>query len=124
MPTKLNDAVSGAADLIFPDDATGTYQLAESNVYEAEEVRDQLGGDMPKHGQWIPIVTERGRTEFLTAPSRLITELVKAEVTESERFSIESMVQYGTEPNDPYEVTVTYPDRRETDEAQAALSDD
>jgi hypothetical protein len=124
MPTKLNEAVTGAIDLIFPDDATGTYRLAEDDVYEAEEVQEELGGDMPKHGQWIPVVTERDRTEFLTAPSGLISELVKADVIVEEQFKIESMVQYGSEPNDPYEVTVSYPDRKRTEESQTALGDD
>ena len=112
MPTDLNESVSGSTELVFPDDSTGTYRLRKRSVYDAEEVRAELGGDVPKYGSWIPVeIDETGEEAWLTAPSELRARLVEDEIGTDERFCIETMQKRGRDQSDPYEVQVTYPDR-------------
>jgi DNA (cytosine-5)-methyltransferase 1 len=92
MPEDLTDSVTGSTELVFPDDAVGQYRLRERSVYDAEEVRTELGGDVPQYGSWLPVEeTETGMDAWLTAPSQLRTELVNAEVRSQELFEIVTM---------------------------------
>ena len=72
MPEDLTDSVSGSTELVFPDDGTGQYSLRERSVYDAEEVRVELDGDVPQYGSWLPVTDEEtGQEAWLTAPSEL-----------------------------------------------------
>jgi hypothetical protein len=126
MTTNLFDIVSGSTDLIFPDESVGTYSLATHEVHEAEELREKLNSDIPEYGRWLSVIDERDVERYLVAPGDLLKALKDAEVTLSERFTIESMSKSGSEQSAPYHVEVTFPDRRESaqSESQAALSDD
>jgi hypothetical protein len=115
MTQDLDDSVSGSTELVFPDGATGQYRLAERTVYDAEEVREELGGDVPKYGSWLPVEElETGNEAWLTAPSQLRAVLVEDSIETGERFEIVTMTKTGTDPSDPYRVDVEYPDRDET----------
>lgn len=123
MPDDLSESVSGSTELVFPDDADGsTYSLRERSVYDAEEVRDELEGDIPQYGSWLPVELEDGAEAWLTAPSQLRSVLVEDEIRTGERFRIETMKKRGMDQSDPYQVGVTYPDREQTPESQASLS--
>jgi len=124
MPEDLADSVSGSAELIFPDDADSrTYRLEELSVYEAEEVRNEIGSDdVPQYGSWIPVTEETDSRAWLNAPSQLRSQLVKDNVTAGERFKITKMVK-GTGQSDPYRVKVTYPDRPAPESGQEMVQE-
>jgi len=124
MPEDLTESVSRSTELVFPDDATGQYRLRERSVYDAEEVRMELGGDVPQYGSWIPVEEmETGMDAWLTAPSQLRTELVNEEVRSQELFEIVTMEKRGRDQSDPYHVAIRLPDREEMPEDQASLSE-
>jgi hypothetical protein len=122
MPRNLKDSVSGSTELIFPDDVDGTYRLRERSVYDAGEVRDELDGDVPQYGDWIP-VEDDGDEAWLVAPSDLRAQLIDREIRTGERFTIDEMVKTGREQSDPYSVTVTLPDREDVPDSQKSLSE-
>jgi hypothetical protein len=78
MPEDLTESVTGSTELLFPDDTTGkTYKLRRLEVYDADEVRDEMEIDVELYGKWMPVtVPETGLEGFLTAPSDLRTKLV------------------------------------------------
>jgi len=124
MPEDLSESVTGSTELVFPDDATGTYSLRERSVFDAEEVRVELGTEIPQYGSWLPVeIEETGAEAWLSAPSRLRSILVEDEIRPGERFCIEKMQKRGREQSDPYEVQVTYPDRDTVSEDQTSLSE-
>jgi hypothetical protein len=123
MPQDLSESVTGSTELVFPDDANGTYSLQERSVYDAEEVRLELDTDIPKYGSWIPVeILETGDEGWLAAPSKLRAALVDDEIRAGERFEIVTMQKLGTEQSDPYRVELRYPDREATPEDQTSLS--
>lgn len=112
MPQDLTDSVSGSTELVFPDGATGRYRLRERSVYDADEVREELGGDVPKYGSWLPVeIPDTGADAWLTAPSQLRAALVEDEIRTGELFEIVTMTKTGHELSDPYRVQIEYPDR-------------
>ncbi len=122
MPEDLSDAVTGSTELVFPDDADGqTYSLRERSVYDAGEVRDEMDADIPEYGSWLPVEVD-GDQAWLVAPSDLLAKLDDQEINPGERFRIEKMIKSGREESDPYDVTVTLPDREAVDEDQASLA--
>lgn len=123
MPEDLEDSVTGTTELVFPDDATGTYSLRERSVYGAEEVRVELDTDIPQYGHWMPVeMQETGEEAWLSAPSALRSRLVDDSIRPGERFEVVTMEKRGREQSDPYRVELAYPDR-DPDETQASLSD-
>jgi len=123
MPRDLTDSVSGSTELVFPDDSTGRYSLRERSVYGAEEVREELDGDVPKYGDWLPVTElDQDREAWLIAPSALRSRLVEDEARAGERFEIVTMTKMGTDQSDPYRVEIEYPDRT-ADGSQKSLSD-
>ena len=123
MPEDLTESVSGSTELVFPDDATGRYSLRERSVYGAEEVREELDGDVPKYGSWLPVTElDQDREAWLSAPSALRSRLVEDDTQIGERFEIVTMTKIGTQQSDPYRVEIEYPDRT-ADGSQKSLSD-
>jgi hypothetical protein len=123
MPENLSDSVTGAVELIFPDDATDEpYSLRELAVYDAEEVRDEMGTDIPQYGSWLPIEMDDGDEAWLTAPSQLRQKLVNQDAKPGERFIIDRMVKDGRDPSTPYQVELTFPERATSDDRQTGLS--
>jgi hypothetical protein len=125
MPQDLSESVSGSTELVFPDDAGGeTYRLRERSVYEAEEVQEDLNGDVPQYGSWVPVTVQSTDSEaWLTAPSELRSALVEDEIQTGERFVIETMQKRGRNQSDPYQVELSYPDRDVTGRDQTSLAD-
>jgi hypothetical protein len=125
MPENLEDSVTGTTELVFPDDANGTYSLQERSVYDAEEVRVEIDADIPQYGKWIPVtIEETGAEGWLSAPSELRTRLVEDEIKPTERFCIEEMEKRGRDQSDPYRVMVSYPDRDGDQATQKSLAQD
>lgn len=123
MPEDLTDSVSGSTELVFPDDSTGRYRLEERSVYGAEEVRNELDGDVPQYGSWLPVTElDQDREAWLSAPSALRSRLVEDEARAGELFEIVTMTKIGPEQSDPYRVEIEYPDRT-ADGSQKSLSD-
>jgi len=123
MPEDLTESVSGSTELVFPDDAPGRYELRERSVYDSEEVRAELGGDVPKYGSWIPVETVTGEQAWLTAPSQLRSELVNRKISTGEQFEVVTMRKDGTEQSDPYRVEIDLPERETVSENQASLDE-
>jgi hypothetical protein len=123
MVEDLSDSVSGSTELVFPDDVTGTetYRLQKRKVYDAEDVREELDSDVPQYGKWLPVELN-GDEAWLVAPSELRSELVDQEIRTGERFTIDQMTKSGRGQSDPYEVSITLPDRQ-TAENQSSLSE-
>jgi hypothetical protein len=115
MPQELSESVSGSIELVFPDDASGMkYRLRERSVYDAEEVRNELGGDMPKFGDWLPVTIRHSDGDeegWLIAPSDLRRQLVEENVGPNEDFLIRAMNKAGSQQSDPYRVDLVIPDR-------------
>jgi len=123
MPRDLTESVSGSTELVFPDDSEGQYRLEELAVYDAEEVRAELDGDVPKYGSWIPVEGQNGDEAWLTAPSQLRASLVDEEIRPGELFEIVTMRKDGHEQSDPYRVELRFPERDDSPGSQSGLTE-
>lgn len=123
MPEDLTESVTGSTELLFPDDTTGkTYKLRRLEVYDADEVRDEMEVDVELYGKWMPVtVPETGLEGFLTAPSDLRTKLVQNDVQAGERFEILAMQKQGPKQSDPYRVEINFPDRKAVPDDQVSI---
>jgi hypothetical protein len=122
MPQDLSESVTGSTELVFPDDATGTYSLRERTVYDASEVRSELETDIPQYGDWLPVELENGDEAWLTAPSKLRSILVEDEIRPGETFRIDAMQKDGIDQSSPYQVDVSFPNRNPDSADQTSLS--
>jgi len=119
MPVDLQDAETGGVDLIFADDLEGTvFELRESAVYEAEEVREEQGGDIPKFGSWLPVSTDESDEAYAVAVSEIVQELQRFENAMALSFRVTRCEKSGTNDTDKYEVNVEV---EEGDPSQAGL---
>lgn len=106
MPTNLEDAQTGGVDLLFADDLQGTeFELLEAAIYEAEEVRNDVNGDIPKFGNWMPVTIDDSDA-WVVGLGELVEELQKYENPLEVTFSVTRCEKSGTEQTDPYEVNV------------------
>lgn len=117
MPTKLDEAQTGGIDLFFGGEAEGeTFYLRDPAVYDADEVRAEIGGDMPKFGRWFPVqlADKEGKTHgtgWTTAVGELVEELQKAPVDPVEvPFTVTRCEKSGEKDTDPYEVNIEFHD--------------
>lgn len=110
MPTDLDEVTTGGASLIFPDDAEGVrFRLREASVYDADEVREQLGQDddgTPAYGRWLPVEIEEEDC-WLNAPGEVIEELQHIEAEPGEVLEITRLEKSGNKETDPFEANVT-----------------
>lgn len=110
MPVDLSEAQTGGVDLLFADDLSGTeFELREASVYEAEEVREEVDGDIPKFGKWMPVVTEDG-DGWIVALGELVEELQTYENPMGVTFDVTRCEKSGTKQTDPYEVNLEVKD--------------
>lgn len=107
MPVDLSDHSSGGPDLLFADDLSGTeFQLRQTAVYDAQEVREaESSDDMPRFGAWLPVRTE-GRDAWMVALGELTDELKRYEDPTGTTFEVTRCEKSGTEQTDPYEVNL------------------
>lgn len=106
MPIDLNEAQTGGVDLLFADDLRGTeFDLREAAVYEAEEVRNEVSGDIPKFGNWMPVTTDDG-DGWIVALGELVEELQTYDNPVALTFEVTRCEKSGTEQTDPYEVNL------------------
>lgn len=126
MPRELSESVSGAVELIFPGDADGQeYRLRELGVYEAEEVREELGdGDVPQYGDWMKVVTEMDEEAWLCAPSQLRKRLLDEEVEPGNRVTIHELKKTGSRQSDPYRAEISVNRGRDDEQSGLTGSDD
>lgn len=104
MPTNLDDYDAGGTDLLFADDLYDTqFSVREPAVYEAEEVRADVGGDVPKFGNWIPVVTEDG-DGWMVALGELVEEMQSYQNVASLELHITTCEKSGTKQTDSYSV--------------------
>jgi len=112
MPENLHDADTGGQSLIFPDDAEGVrFRLRRTELYSADEVRDEIGQDTPEYGRWLMAEIE-GETGFFLCPGEMIEELQDLEVESGQVLEVTRMEKSGGDETDPYEVNV---ERHSTD---------
>lgn len=123
MPTDLSEAQTGSIDLYFADDLEGeTFFLQDSAVYEAEEVRDEIGGEVPKFGRWLPVheADQDGQTHgsgWIVAVGELVEELQALAVDPVEvPWTVTACRKSGPDQTDPYEVNVEDHDGLEADQ--------
>lgn len=107
MPTDLCEAQTGGIDLLFADDLKNgvEFELREASVYEAEEVREEVDGDIPKFGKWIPATTENGDA-WVVAVGELVEELQTYENPMGVTFKVTRCQKSGSKQTDPYEVNL------------------
>lgn len=107
MPTNLDEASTGGSELVFASDLQGTvFKLAEAAVYDADEVRDELGDeDTPAFGRWLPVEVSDGEA-WLNAVGELVEELQDAEAESGDGFQVTRCQKSGSEETDPYEVNL------------------
>lgn len=118
MPTDLSEAQTGGVDLLFADDLQGTeFKLREASVYEAEEVRKEVDTDIPKFGNWMPVVTDDG-DGWIVALGELVEELQQYENPLAVDLEVTRCQKSGTKQTDPYEINVEVVDG---DSQQAGL---
>lgn len=111
MPTDLSEAKTGGIDLLFADDLVPgkRFELREAAVYDAEEVREEVDGDIPKFGRWLPAVSD-GQDAWLVALGELVEELQSYENPLSITFEVTRCEKSGTDDTDPYEVNLEVAD--------------
>lgn len=110
MPVDLEDHDTGGIELLFADDLEGTtLKLREASVYEAEEVRSEVGGDIPKFGNWLPVETDDGDA-WAVALGEFVDELKTYENPMALTFTVTRCEKSGTDQTDPYEVNVEIED--------------
>jgi len=108
MPTDLQDAKTGGIELLFPKDdiVPGLrFELKEAAVYDAEEVREEVGGDYPEFGRWVP-VTYDGEEAWIAAVGELVTELQRYENPLAMEFEVTRCEKSGQRDTAPYEVNL------------------
>lgn len=106
MPVDLSEAQTGGVDLLFADDLSGTeFELREASVYQAEEVREEVDGDIPKFGKWMPVVTNDG-DGWIVALGELVEELQTYENPMGVTFNVTRCEKSGTKQTDAYEVNL------------------
>lgn len=95
---------------MFTEDLSGTvFIVAELAVYEAEEVREELGQDddgTPAFGRWIPAEID-GDIHWLAAPGELIEELQRIDPEVGDVIEVTRCVKSGDRQTDPYEVNLS-----------------
>jgi hypothetical protein len=123
----LSESVTTTRELVFPDDAAGKkYRIPNLNVYDADEVREELDSDIPQYGKWLPVEIAGATGDgdgFLCAPSHLRSVLVEESIQAGELFRIEKLEKTGLGESDPYKAEVTFPDREADAGMQAGLTD-
>jgi len=107
MPTDLSEAQTGGVDLLFADDLRNgvQFELREASVYQAEEVREQIDGDIPKFGKWMPVNTDDGEG-WVVALGELVEELQRYENPMGLSFDVTRCEKSGPKDTDPYEVNL------------------
>ena len=107
MPVDLSEAQTGGIDLLFADDLQNgvQFELREASVYNAEEVREDVDGDIPKFGKWIPASTENGDA-WIVALGELVEELQTYENPMAVTFDVTRCEKSGSKQTDPYEVNL------------------
>jgi len=106
MPVDLDEAQTGGVDLLFADDLEGTeFELREAAVYEAEEVREEVDGDIPKFGKWMPVKTADG-DGWAVALGEFVEELQSYENPMGVSFEVTRCEKSGDKQTDAYEVNV------------------
>lgn len=117
MPTDIDDASTGGASLIFAGDAAGCrFWLREASLYDAAEVREELGQDgegPPEYGRWLPVEIEEEDC-WLVAPGEMVEELQRLEAQAGELFEVTRIEKSGNGETDPFEVNL----ERKSDDAQ------
>lgn len=104
MPTNLDEYETGGTELLFADDLEGTtLSLRETAAYEAEEVRQEVGGDVPKFGDWLPVQTSDG-DGWAVALGELVDEITAYENPVGVEIEITRCEKSGGDQTDPYEV--------------------
>lgn len=120
MPTDLSNASTGGTSLLFQDDAAGCrFRLKEAQIYDAEEVRDQLGhgpDDPPAYGRWLSVEVESSDA-WLVAPGEMVDELQRLGAASGEVFEVTRIEKSGTAETAPYEVNL----EKLSDDAQTRL---
>lgn len=120
MPTDLSEVDTQGVNLVFSDNLEGTeFRLKEPAVYEAEEVRDQTGQDIPEFGDWLPVETDREENTWLVALGELVGELQDLANPVGVELVITRCEKSGPKQTDPYEINVEVLDG---DEKQAGLN--
>lgn len=117
MAEDLMKADTGGTSLVFADDANGVrFRLREAVLYDASEVRGNLGAEAdgtPQYGRWLPVEIE-GDDAWLLAPGELIEELQAVEAEDGELFEVTRCEKAGNGETDPWEVNLD----RISDDAQ------
>lgn len=107
MPTDLADHDTGGIELLFADELPGTvFSLRETAVYEAEEVRSEVGGDIPKFGDWLPVEVEGDGAAWIVALGELVEELKQYENPQAVELEVTRCEKSGSQQTDPYEVNL------------------
>jgi len=108
MPEDLSEIDAGGTDVIFPNDQpTGLrFSLRETKRYTADEVRDEIGGDVPEFGDWFPIEKAGGEEAFLGSVGELVEELQRVENPVAVTFEVTRWTKSGTDQTAPYEVVL------------------
>lgn len=108
MPEDLSDIDAGGTEIIFPNDnPVGLrFSLRETKRYDADEVRDEIGGDVPEFGNWFPIEKPGGDEAFLGSTAELVNELQRVENPVAVTFEVTQWRQPGDEQTSQYEVVL------------------
>jgi hypothetical protein len=104
MPTSFDEYETGGTELLFADDLEGTvFTIRKDGIYEAEEVRSEIGGDVPKFGNWFPVTTNDGDA-WVVALGELVDEIKAYENPIGIEIKVTRCEKTGSEQTDPYEV--------------------
>ena len=114
MTKDLYEAETGTRDLYFASDMSEEtpleLRLTAGKLYEAEEVRDEIGNpDVPRYGDWIPVEAPGDQPDdpsFAMAPAELIREIQNKAIQPGDTFTVTRCEKTETEHYEQYEVNV------------------
>jgi len=126
MPTDLSDVETSGTELWFSGDVEAkTFVLRQASVFDAAEVREEMGTDVPEFGRWFPVtvIADDGQPEregFIVAVGELIEELQDMQPDPTAvGWTVTRMEKSGPKQTDPYEVNVEPVES--TEETQTSL---
>lgn len=109
MTEDLHEASTGGPSLVFADDANGVrFRISEAVLYDAAEVRDNIGADAdgtPQYGRWLPVEIEKDDA-WLLAPGELVEELQRLEAEAGRVYEVTRAEKSGNGETDPWEFNV------------------
>jgi hypothetical protein len=106
MPREANPNAGASATLIFSDELEGTvFEPQTAQMYEAEEVREIEGTDVPEFGSWVR-ATINGEGDGWIVGLAQLERWLATDYNGAGVYEIVDSHKTGSSPEDPYELDI------------------